>query len=81
MDRHKPSLVAEQTANQTHGMKCGFMNQPTEISARQIFRAEWEQLTLHESQVIEDVLHRISIVPDRNNEFRVRRTFGERVPA
>mgnify|MGYP000851162084 CR=1 FL=1 len=54
------------------------MNQLTEISARQIFRAEWEQLTLHEREVIEGVLHRISIPPDPNKEFRVRRTFGER---
>jgi uncharacterized membrane protein len=54
------------------------VNHPTKITAEEIFRAEWAQLTPHEREVIEGVLHRISIPRDPNLEFRTRRTFGER---
>ena len=47
------------------------------IAARRIFRAEWKQLTAHERQVIEGVLHRISLPRDLNKELRDRRTLGE----
>ena len=47
-------------------------------AARRIFRAEWKQLTAHERQVIEGVLHRISLPRDLNKELRDRRTLGER---
>ena len=43
-----------------------------------IFRAEWEHLTSHEREVIEGVLHRISVPRDPNKEFSDRRTFGQR---
>jgi uncharacterized membrane protein len=49
-----------------------------ETTARRIFRAEWKQLTAHERQVIEGVLHRISLPRDLNKELRDRRTLGER---
>ncbi len=47
-------------------------------TAKQIFRAEWEQLSAHEREVIEGVLHRISVPRNPNQEFANRRTFGER---
>jgi uncharacterized membrane protein len=54
------------------------MNQTTEIAAKEIFRAEWAQMTPHEREVIEGILHRISIPRDPNKEFHDRRTLGER---
>lgn len=54
------------------------MNESTETTARRIFRAEWEHLTPHEREVIEGVLHRISIPRDANKEFSDRRTMGQR---
>jgi uncharacterized membrane protein len=47
-------------------------------AARRIYRAEWKQLSAHERQVIEGVLHRISLPRDLNKELRDRRTLGER---
>ncbi len=47
-------------------------------TAKAIFRAEWEQLTPNERQVIEGVLHRISVPRNLNQEFIDRRTIGER---
>lgn len=52
-------------------------NQPTAI-AKEIFRADWDQLTPIERQVIEGVLHRINIPRDPNQEFFKRLTLGER---
>ena len=52
-------------------------NQPTAI-AKEIFRADWDQLTPIERQVIEGVLNRISIPRDPNHEFSKRLTLGER---
>ena len=52
-------------------------NQP-KPDAKAIFRAEWDQLTPAERQVIEGVLHRISVPRDLNQEFIDRRTFGGR---
>ena len=54
------------------------MNESSDATAKRIFRAEWEQLSATERQVIEGVLHRISIPRDANREFADRRTFGER---
>lgn len=54
------------------------MKESSENTARRIFRAEWEHLSAHEREVIEGVLHRISIPRDANQEFADRRTFGER---
>lgn len=46
--------------------------------AKRIFRAEWKHLTPTEREVIEGVLHRISIPRDPNKELSDRRTLGER---
>ena len=54
------------------------MNESTETTAKRIFRSEWENLTPHEREVIEGVLHRISIPRDANKEFSDRRTLGQR---
>jgi uncharacterized membrane protein len=54
------------------------MNKSSEKIARDIFRKEWERLTSDEREVIEGVLHRISIPRDPNEELRGRRTLGER---
>jgi uncharacterized membrane protein len=54
------------------------MDEPTETTAKRIFREEWENLTSHEREVIEGVLHRISIPRDANKEFADRRTLGQR---
>ena len=54
------------------------MDESTETTAKRIFRAEWENLTPHEREVIEGVLHRISIPRDANKEFADRRTLGQR---
>jgi len=53
------------------------MNESPDAIAKKIFRAEWEHLSAHEREVIEGVLHRISIPRDANKEFADRRTFGE----
>jgi uncharacterized membrane protein len=54
------------------------MNEYSQTFAKRIFRAEWERLSRHERDVIEQVLHRVSIPRDINKEFADRRTFGER---
>ena len=54
------------------------MNESSDAIAKQIFRAEWEHLSAHEREVIEGVLHRISIPRNANREFAERRTFGQR---
>ena len=54
------------------------MNESSENTAKRIFRAEWEHLSAHEREVIEGVLHRISIPRNPNQEFADRRTFGQR---
>lgn len=54
------------------------MNNSSESIAKDIFRAEWEHFSAHEREVIEGVLHRISIPRDTNQEFTDRRTLGER---
>lgn len=54
------------------------MNESADATAKQIFRAEWGRLSTHEREVIEGVLHRISIPRDANREFAVQRTLGER---
>lgn len=54
------------------------MNDSTEATAKKIFRSEWAHLSAHEREVIEAVLHRISIPRDANKEFTDRRTFGEK---
>jgi uncharacterized membrane protein len=54
------------------------MKKSSETLAKRIFRAEWKQLTSHEREVIEGVLHRISIPRDPNKELCERRTLGER---
>ncbi len=46
--------------------------------AQNIFSAEWESLTIHERQLIESVLDRISTPRDANQEFIDSRTIGER---
>ncbi len=46
--------------------------------AHNIFSSEWNQLTSAERELIEKVLDRISTPRDANQEFRDRRTFGER---
>ena len=46
--------------------------------AQNIFSSEWDQLTVTERELIESVLDRISTPRDANQEFRDRRTFGER---
>ena len=53
------------------------MNNSSETTAKRIFRAEWNQLTPQEREVIEGVLHRISIPRDPNKELRARRTLSE----
>lgn len=55
-----------------------FMKQRSESVAKRIFRDEWEHLSPHEREVIEGVLHRISIPRNPNTEFADHRTFGER---
>ena len=54
------------------------MNELPEITAKRLFREQWEQLNSHEREVIEAVLHRISIPRDANKEFFDRRSIGER---
>lgn len=54
------------------------MNKSSQAMARRIFHAEWENLTPHEREVIEGVLHRISTPRDPNKAFDEGRTFGER---
>ena len=54
------------------------MRQLPETVAQDIFRAEWERLSPHEREVIEGILHRVSIPRDPNAEFQNRRTLGER---
>jgi uncharacterized membrane protein len=54
------------------------MKKSSETLAKRIFRAEWKHLTPREREVIEGVLHRISIPRDPNKELRARRTLGER---
>jgi uncharacterized membrane protein len=54
------------------------MSQSRKTVAKDIFRAEWERLSLHEREVIEGILHRISIPRDPNEEFQSKRTLGER---
>jgi len=46
--------------------------------AKSLFNGDWEQLTPHEREVIEDVLSRITGPRDVNKEFTKRSTFGER---
>ncbi len=47
--------------------------------AKNIFNAEWANLTPQERKLIERILDRISTPRDANQEFNERRTFGERV--
>jgi uncharacterized membrane protein len=54
------------------------MNDSPQAIAREIFRSEWAHLNTHEREVIEAVLHRISIPRNANKEFVGRRTFGEK---
>lgn len=54
------------------------MNESSDAIAKQIFRAEWEHLSAHEREVIEGVLHRISIPRNANREFIECRTLGQR---
>ena len=54
------------------------MTESSGTIAKDIFRAEWEHLSAHEREVIEGVLHRVSIPRDPNREFTAHRTFGER---
>lgn len=54
------------------------MRQLPETVAQDIFRAEWDRLSPHEREVIEGILHRVSIPRDPNAEFQNRRTLGER---
>ena len=54
------------------------MSNDSTSAAKKLFRAEWEQLSANEKQVIETVLHRISVPRDPNKEFQDRRTFGEK---
>jgi uncharacterized membrane protein len=54
------------------------MNLPENGLAKQLFRNEWEHLTAHEREVIEGVLHRISVPRNLNQEFIDRRTLGQR---
>jgi uncharacterized membrane protein len=54
------------------------MIESSDITAKRIFRAEWERLSDHEREVIEGVLHRISFPRNANMEFADHRTFGER---
>ncbi|MDD2800385.1 MAG: DUF1003 domain-containing protein [Methylobacter sp.] len=46
--------------------------------AKSLFNGDWEQLTSHEREVIEDVLSRISAPRDVNKEFIKKSTYGER---
>jgi uncharacterized membrane protein len=54
------------------------MNSSPKSIAKELFRAEWEQLSSVEKQVIENALHRIIIPRNPNKEFYDRRTIGER---
>ncbi len=54
------------------------MNSPPKSIAKQLFRAEWGQLSPMEKEVIESALHRMSLPRDPNKEFYDRRTTGER---
>ena len=54
------------------------MNELPETTAKRLFREQWEHLSSHEREVIEAVLHRISLPRDANKEFFDRRTVGER---
>lgn len=50
----------------------------SESNAKRIFRSEWAHLSAHEREVIEGVLHRISLPRNVNKELADRRTFGQR---
>lgn len=50
----------------------------SESNAKCIFRSEWAHLSAHEREVIEGVLHRISMPRNANKELADRRTFGQR---
>ena len=54
------------------------MNELPETTAKRFFHEQWEHLSSHEREVIEAVLHRISLPRDANKEFFDRRTVGER---
>ena len=54
------------------------MKNSPDIIAKKIFRAEWANLSTNEREVIEGVLHRISIPRNANKEFGDHRTFGDK---
>lgn len=54
------------------------MSETIEGIATRVFRAEWEKLSQHERQVIDGLLHRISLPRDAGREAVDQRTFGER---
>jgi uncharacterized membrane protein len=54
------------------------MTTDTNGFAKELFRQEWDQLSSAERQVIERILHRISVPRDPNKEFIGRRTLGQR---
>lgn len=51
----------------------------TYSEAKHIFSEEWDNLTPQERQLIESVLERVSMPRDANQEFKDKRTFGERI--
>ena len=54
------------------------IKESSESNAKRIFRSEWAHLSAHEREVIEGVLHRISMPRNANKELADRRTFGQR---
>ena len=55
------------------------MNDKTRLDPKNLFREEWHKLTPEERDVIEHVLHRISVPRDPNKEFSQQSTFGGKV--
>ncbi len=54
------------------------MNSENRQLAEQLFREEWNRLSPHEREIIENVFARISVPRNTNKEFVTRRSFGER---
>lgn len=54
------------------------MNESSASNAKRIFHSEWAHLSAHEREVIEGVLHRISMPRNVNKELADGRTFGQR---
>ena len=54
------------------------MTLTAEQLAKRILRAEWDRLSAHEREVIQEVLRRVDQPRDVNREYTVQRTFGER---